>query len=136
LKVSVRGEPAEHVAKLNKKIDPSVVQAFGPALVDFLPVRAPVTADVCTDNYSDWQVDLTFLDGSQLQLKTHQSNLYTLGAPWQTSIDGQEYVQFSPDLVRAIYGLFSAMELPLGEPYAMYCSWVDVFDQAFPVPEK
>ena len=113
-------------------LDRDKVQALGPALTDLLPIESQVEYVVCTDNYPDWSVSLTFKDGTQLDLTTNGSNFLYAGGPCQTKIDNQNYVQFSFGFVEAISDLFEALGLPFGSPAAMYCEGETLFEKAFP----
>jgi hypothetical protein len=113
-------------------VDTKLVQALGPALTDLLPVKKFVSWVPCTDNYPDWHVTLTFADGSTLNLVTNGSNLYFHGAPWQTTINKQKYVQFSAAFLVAISDLTDALKLPAGSTEGMFCSGIDdPFGDAF-----
>ena len=113
-------------------LDPDKVQALGPALTDLLPIESQFEFVVCTDNYPDWSILLTFKDGTQLDLTTSGSNFLYAGGPWQTKIDGQNYVQFSFGFVEAIIDLFQALDLPFGSPAGMVCWGDTLFEKAFP----
>ena len=113
-------------------LDPDKIQALGPALTDLLPIESQFEFVVCTDNYPDWSISLTFKDGTQLDLTTNGSNFLFAGGPWQTKIDGQNYVQFSFGFVEAIIDLFEALGLPFGSPGGMFCEGDTLFDKAFP----
>lgn len=126
-KVSVK---PRRLATSRPEIDSCLVQALAPALSDWLPVDSQFTLLPCTDNYPDWSVSLTFADGTTLDV-TSNSNFMGAGGPWQTSIDGQDYVQYSPAFAKALLDLIQALELPLGQPAGMTCSGEEVFDKAF-----
>jgi hypothetical protein len=132
IKLNVQALPKDLTNNLVHTIDPKRVQEIGKALTDFLPVRSPFTLQNCTDNYPDWNIKLTFLDGTIQTIRTHESNLLNAGGPWFTELNGQNYIQFSSALVSAVSELFEALDLPLGQPAAMYCSSVDTFNLAFP----
>lgn len=109
--------------------------ALPAALTDLVPIGAPMTVQFCTDNYPAWEAILTFDDDSELELTTNESNLLTMGGPWQTVIDGQQYVQFSGAFARALNDLVQALGLKYGEPAGMYCGAnMDILDLAFPQP--
>lgn len=116
---------------LHADVDTQLLQALAPALTDLLPVESTFALSPCTDNYIDWDVTLTFADGSAIHLTTDSNFLY-FGGPWFTMIDDQTYVQFSTAFPRALYELVSALGLPIGEPAGMTCSGQNVFDKAFP----
>ena len=130
--IRVQSQPDNLKDNVAQSIKPEIIQEIGKALSDFLPVEYPFKMDICTDNIPDWSINLTFLDGSELTLKTHSSNLFTVGGPWFTEVNGQNYVQYSSALVDAVSNLFDELELPLGQPFGMYCSQIDTLELAFP----
>ncbi len=116
--------------KRNLKVDKPVIQALRTGLTDLLPVDSKFQLLTCTDNSPSWQVQLTFADGSTLDMET-DSNMIYIGGPWQTEIDGQTYFQASPAFAIKMGELAKALELPLGEPFAMACFADPVFEAAF-----
>lgn len=132
IKLRVQAQPDDLTSNLTSSVDSEKIQGIGKALTDFLPVQLPFTLENCTDNSPDWNIYLTFLDETTQTVKTHGSNFFNAGGPWFIEIDGQNYIQFSSALVGAVSGLFEALGLPLGQPFAMYCSSVGIFDLAFP----
>ncbi|MCE2396699.1 hypothetical protein J4G02_19395 [Candidatus Poribacteria bacterium] len=131
--VSATVIPESSVPNLSlEALDPDKIQALGPALADLLPIESQFEFVVCTDNYPDWSISLTFKDGTQLDLITNGSNFLFAGGPWQTKIDGQNYVQFSFGFVEAIIDLFEALGLPFGSPAGMVCWGDTLFEKAFP----
>lgn len=118
---------------LPETIDSDVVQAFGPALSDLLPIGEQFSAAPCWDYYPNWTVEITFADGTTLILVTNDSNVIGIGGPWQVEIDGQNYMQYSGAIITAVADLFEALELPLGETAAMGCGGVaDPLWDAYP----
>ena len=113
-------------------LDKGKVQALGPALTDLLPIESQFEFVVCTDNYPDWSISLTFKDGTQLDLTTSRSNFLFVGGPWQMKIDDQNYFQFSSGFAKTIIDLFEALGLPFGSPAGMYCGGDTLFEKAFP----
>jgi hypothetical protein len=132
IQITLNTQPGETAKQANHEISPSLVQAIRPALMDFLPVGSPFELGYCSDNYPQWQAKLTFLDGTKITLDTHNSNLFHPGGPWQTQIDGQNYLQFSPALLGVFTDLLDALNLPLGQPMSAACHADDVFDLAYP----
>lgn len=130
--VIVIAPPEQITSNLNIEIDQAYIQDLGSALTDFVPIDQQFSLDYCTDNSPDWQMTLTFQNGSQLELRTNGSNLATIGGPWQMETGGQNYFQFSYDLPRAIFELFDQLKLPFGVPAGMYCDWVSILDLAYP----
>lgn len=102
------------------------VAGFGHALGGFLPIKAPLQAVDCTDNYPDWTATLTFDDGSTLSLATHGSNLLGLGGPWQLAVGSANYLQLGPDFTRAVADLVQALDLPIGQPEGEFCRGYDI----------
>ena len=131
--VSASVKPESSAPNLNLEgLDPDKVQALGPALTDLLPIESQFDFVVCTDNYPDWSIVLTFKDGTQLYLTTNGSNFLFVGGPWQTKIEGQNYFQFSSGFAKTIIDLFEALGLPFGSPASMYCGGDTLFEKAFP----
>lgn len=129
----VSGESGvETKKKITGTIDRKLVQALGPALIDFVPIRNQFSQVVCYDDYPDWTVTLTFKDGTTLKLVTNDSNIYFYGGPWQTEIDKQNYMQYSGALLNPLLDIREALNLPKDETAAMTCGGSDdPFSQAF-----
>lgn len=106
-------------------VDPALVQALGAALTDLIPIETQFSTLVCYDNYPDWVVTLRFADGTDVELKTNGSNFFHFGGPWQTELDGQNYMQYSPALIVAMIDLVNAIHLPQGGTAAMSCFGFD-----------
>ena len=131
--VSATVMPESFAANLNLEgLDEGKVQALGSTLTDLLPIESQFDYVVCTDNYPDWSVSLTFKDGTQLNLTNSESNFIIIGGPWQTKIDDQNYFQFSFGFTQAIFDLCKALGLPFGEPAGMFCGGDTLFEKAFP----
>lgn len=114
-------------------IDPEIIQSLKFALTDLVPIDTQFTLNFCTDNYPDWSVSIAFADGKTITMVTQDSNFLYAGGPWQTTIDGQNYVQFSPAFIQALAHVVNTLELPWGEPAGMSCGgWENVLDAAFP----
>lgn len=107
------------------------IQALAPALTDLIPAPGGLAILRCTDNNPDWDLRLHFADGSIVTATTNGSNFFPFGGPWQVEISGQPYVQISSALAKAVYELVTQMQLPLGQPAAMSCFPVPVFDQVY-----
>lgn len=122
------GETPEPETPLPDTVDPEVIQAFGAALSDLLPIEGQLTQINCTDFYPDWIVTLTFEDGTTMRMVTNGTNLIGQGGPWQAEIDGRNYLQYSVAFEIAMVDLFEALDLSFGETAAMTCFGVD--DQA------
>jgi len=130
--ISVQSQPPELKKLAATRIDPKLIQDFSSALSDFIPVESQLSIVPCDDNHPDWKLDVTFVDDTELLLQTNNSNFLYSGGPWQTNINNQNYAQYSFALNEAVANLFDALELPLGQPWAMFCGRVDVFQSAFP----
>ncbi len=126
-------KPTATPVPLPKTVDVGVVQAFGSALSDFLPIQTQFSSTPCWDYYPDWTIELTFADKTTLTLVTKDSNVVGVGGPWQTEIDGKFYMQYSASLQVAIGDLFKALDLKFGETAAMGCGGInDPLDDAYP----
>ena len=115
-------------------VDQDILQALVTSLADFLPVQSQFTLHPCYDNNPYWIVSLEFDNGTVLDLTTNGSNFLHAGGPWQTEIDGQNYVQFSSAFLQALIDVVYELELPLGQPIATACVSDSIFDKAFPSP--
>lgn len=113
-------------------VNSATVQALGKALINWVPIDAQFALTPCYDNYPDWTTTLTMQDGTTLELKTHDSNMIYMGGPWQTTFEGQNYVLFSLEFVKALDTLIQEIGLPYGQPMALTCSAAEVFEQAYP----
>jgi hypothetical protein len=116
-------------------IDPELVQALGPALVNLVPAENLPQLIFCYDNYPNWTLDITFADGSAVTFLTNSSNFLNAGGPWGASIDGTIYVQQSADLLIAVIDIHNALDLPFGETAAMSCGplGTPLLDLYFPI---
>lgn len=111
-----------------------VVQGLGAALTDLVPIERSLELIICSNNYPDWTVTLTYEDGTELKMVTNLSNALGYGGPWQVAIDGQSYMQYSPAFLFALLDLLEALELPLGQPASVNCSEMEqsLLDMTFP----
>ncbi len=116
-------------AKIN--VDKESIQALSSALNNLLPVKSKFSINPCTDNYPQWSVQITFKDGTNLNL-TSDSNFIPIGGPWIAEVNQQNYVQFSTEFIKALDKVITSMKLPYGQPVAWTCFKDDVFDKAFP----
>lgn len=118
---------------LAKTVDSDVVQAFGAALSDFIPIQTQFSSTPCWDYYPDWTIELTFADETTVSLVTKNSNVIGIGGPWQTEIDGKFYMQYSSSIQQAVVDLFKALDLKFGETAAMGCGGMnEPLDDAYP----
>lgn len=126
----------DKITKISGSVDKALVQALGPALTDFFPMRAQFSQIVCSDDYPDWTVTLTFKDGTTIKLVTNRSNIYFSGGPWQTEIKQQNYMQYSGAFLVAMLNISEALNLPKDETAAMSCGGADdPLPLAFPTAE-
>ena len=109
--------------------------AVGQALTDLIPIQENLPALIpCTDNNPSWRVTLTYEGGKTVELTNNGSNLISAGGPWQATIDGQRYFQFSSAFLIALGDLVEVLEMPRGEPFGTYCHGVDaeLIDELYP----
>ena len=89
---------------------------------------------MCSDDYPEWTVTLTFKDATTLKLVTNGSNIFYSGGPWQTEIDKQNYVQYSGAFLDALAAIGTTLQLPATSD--TYCgSATDLFPIALSTPE-
>lgn len=124
--------PATLKETAKTKVSKDTVQALGKSLINLIPVKSQFSLIPCTDNNPDWTLTITLKDDTAVELKTNGSNMIYIGGPWQTKIDGQDYVQYSIEFIKALDTLIQEIGLPYGEPMGMYCSGQDVFELAYP----
>ena len=77
-------------------------------------------------------------DGEQLDLSSNESNFFIEGGPFQTRIEDQNYVMASYDFNLVLNRIIETLELPYGEPWAMYCHPFQVVEGLYtdlPVPD-
>lgn len=130
------GEPVVTSTALTETValDASMVQTFTNAFGSFLPVNSKFELTPCTDNYPSWVAQLTFADGTEVELST-DSNFMFVGGPWFMETDGQLYLQMSSAFGVAIATLVDSLGLPLGEAAATTCYPAPPFDLAFPAAQ-
>jgi len=117
---------------LKTKVDKTSVQALGKSFSNLIPIKSQFSLVPCTDNGPDWTITITQKDGTSLNVKTNGSNMIIIGGPWQTNIDGQDYLQFSIEFIAALDKVIREIGLPYGQPNAMFCAPESVLDKAFP----
>jgi hypothetical protein len=125
-------ESASLAQNLKTKLNKDLVQALGKSLTNLLPIRSQFSLVTCTDSNPDWTITITLKDGTVIVLKTNGSNMINIGGPWQTNIDGQNYMQYSIDFVKAVHNIIQEIGLTYGEPRGMFCHPVNVLDLAYP----
>jgi hypothetical protein len=125
-------EPISVASGFNTTLDKEIVQALAKAINNPIPIQTQFTLQPCYDNIPDWVVTLTFKDESQLIIRTNESNVVFRGGPWQTTIDGQDYLLYSLGFNIALDKVIKAIGVPYGSPQAMYCSPLDVISLAYP----
>jgi len=126
-------ESKSSIIDTNVILNKDMVQDLRLGLINFLPIKSEISIVPCTDNFPSWLVVIVFMDGTELTLTAH-SNFLTSGGPWEMTMDGQTYIQFSSELLEKIVQLMDAIGLPLGVPDGMYCERDTVFEKAFSVP--
>jgi hypothetical protein len=112
-------------------VEKELIQALSPTLDNLLPIKSKFSINPCTDNYPEWFVQLTYQDGTILDLAS-DSNFIPIGGPWMTEVDQQIYVQFSTEFIEALHKLVTALRLSYGQPAGWTCFGDDVFNLAFP----
>jgi hypothetical protein len=126
-KLAITGGKATLDGKPKESADlPALIKELGGSLDSFVPMKGPLEAIDCTDNYPEWSATLTFDNGEKLEMSTHRSNLLGLGGPWQLTVDKITYVQLSPGFTRAVGKLVKALALPIGQPAGMTCRGFDL----------
>lgn len=113
---------------IQQEVDPALFETIGTSIVNLIPVKRQGMMYACFDNYPNWVIEITFANGEPLNLSSNWSNFFIEGGPFQTHIGDQNYVMASYDFNLALNRLIETLELPYGEPWAMYC-------HAFPVAE-
>ncbi len=103
----------------------------GEGLSDLLPVDHPFRMGPGTGYAINWQVTLTFADGSTLSPFNEGTMLFA-GAPWFVELDGQWYLQYSTDFLDALLAVTGALALPPGNDPAL-TRQVHWFDSARPL---
>jgi len=103
-------------------LTPNDVRQLTAALTELVPIPRTFALQPCDDNYPDWTMRLSYRNGHTLDLETNHSNMLFFGGPWQTTIDGVDYIQASSNLSDAIRSLVEYLGLPIGWPSATVCS--------------
>jgi hypothetical protein len=106
---------------VDQTLENEVINTLGEALTDLIPVENEMELLSCFDNYPDWEVTLTYADGTRISSRTNGSNVLGGGGPWQVIIEDQRYVQMSPALIEAVAHIHETLELPWGGTAAMNC---------------
>jgi hypothetical protein len=124
----VVGEVSKNYDRMRYRIVPMMksetIQALGDALDNLLPIERQFAINDCCDNYPDWRLTIEFHDGQTVVATTNGSNRMEVGGPWQVVIDGQNYLQYSPELLSAAMNIF--FELGVFDPE--YHSYYELFD--------
>lgn len=119
----------------NGPISYQLAQGLGRGLTDLVPVDTRFHVIGCFDYYPNWDVILTFADGTSLHVLTNGSNLFDGGGPWQVAIDGQDYVQASGAFANAVGAITEELDLPGGATAAMSChAPQDLIIFGYPLP--
>ncbi|RMG79427.1 MAG: hypothetical protein D6712_19680 [Chloroflexi bacterium] len=120
--VDENGEPIDFSDTYDTIIDAALVDSLSSSLVNLVPIDQTFTDQPCWHFYHDWRAELTFNDGTTIEMGTYDSNLYYIGGPWQVKIGEQIYVQMSADFISALLDIVDAVELPLGFVMSGGCS--------------
>lgn len=123
---------------LQQELAPEFLEGIGSSMVNLIPVKRQGMMYGCFDNYPDWEIAITFDDGSQTNLFSNGSNFYMDGGPFQTRIEGQNYVMASYQFNLVLNKIIQELELPFGQTLAMYCHPYPVVEGLFtdlPVPD-
>jgi hypothetical protein len=121
-----------------KELAPEFLAGIGSSLVNLIPVHRQGMMYACFDNYPNWVVEIIFDDGEQLDLSSNWSNFYMEGGPFQTRLEGQNYVMATHEFNIALNKIIDKLELPYGETMAMYCNPFPVAEGLFtdlPIPD-
>jgi hypothetical protein len=114
------------------RVDQAKIQNLVPTLRNLIPIQSKFRLTACFDNYPSWKVKITYADNTTLALMT-DSNFVSVGGPWFTEINQQNYVQFSLAFTTALQELVTSLGIPLGQTAAMTCMEDNnLFHQAFP----
>lgn len=130
--VSEDQEEVNTFLELDQEVMFDIVEELGTSLENLIPVESQGEFFMCYDNYPDWEITLVYEDGTKLMLVTNGSNIYDMGAPFQTQIDGQNYILGSTTFYETLWLLVSDMGLSLGSPMAMACFDENYMDVVFP----
>ena len=126
------GEETESVIqslKINKEINSQNFFTLGQALDNLLPIPQQTSLSLCENHHPDWIITLTYTDGTEITLNSNQSTyLVGIGGPFQTNIDGQDYLLASIDFHEALYEIIKSLALELGSPEAANCSNIPIAD--------
>lgn len=118
--------------EFDQEIPLEIIEPFGTRLNNLIPVDSQGMFFLCFDNYPDWEITLQYVDGTSINLVTNESNIFYMGAPFQTKIGDQNYILGSIDFLDAILELVNFLELSLGSPAATYCSSENYTEVVFP----
>lgn len=123
---------------IEQEIPPDLLINIGSAVENLIPVNRQGMMYACFDNYPDWVIDITFDGEESIRLATNHSNFYLEGGPFQTKIADQNYVLGSYRFNSAINKIVNELELPYGQPWAMYCNPYPVVEGLYtdlPIPD-
>jgi hypothetical protein len=109
---------------LTGPLDAGPVMGLANALTDLVPVSAVLPRTQCGGINAIWVVEYRYASGAVITVQGD-----TL---WQTSIDGQQYLQYGPGIPVALNVLFEKLEVPIKAGAGTYCLDVNLIDLAFP----
>jgi hypothetical protein len=126
VQITASGTPAIQVADkpLAGPVEAGPVMGLANALTDLVPVSAVLPPTQCGGIDAQWLIEYRYASGAVITVQGT-----TL---WQTSIDGQQYLQYGPGLPVALNVLFEKLEIPIKAGAGTYCLDVNLIDLAFP----
>lgn len=120
------GDEAESVVqsrKINKEIKSQDFVNLGKSLENLIPIPQQTPLNLCENHHPDWIVTLTYTTGTEITLQSNQSTyLVYMGGPFQTNIDGQDYLLATASFNTAIYELTRQLAIELGNPEEAGCT--------------
>jgi hypothetical protein len=114
-------DDSEEYSLEDEAVDTELIRALALGLTDLVPIEHTYTDQPCWHIISDWTVNLVFEDGTEISIKTYESNVLEAGGFWQTTIDEQSYLQVSPAFLLAVVEIHEALEMPWGEVASYGC---------------
>lgn len=108
--------------KIYEEINVEDFQSLDDSLINLIPVNYQAPFFACYDNSPDWIITLEFLDNSKIKLRTNISDYYLEGGPFQTELEGQNYVLASYEFNRSLINILETLEVfDFGASAAMSC---------------
>ncbi|HAY83660.1 MAG TPA: hypothetical protein DCY42_01695 [Chloroflexi bacterium] len=119
-------------------LSPELLEGLGSVMVNLIPVKRQGMMYACFDNYPNWEIEFAFDNGDLMSLLSNGSNFFLEGGPFQTRIEGQNYVMASYEFNLALNKIIQALALPYGQTLAMSCHPFPVAEGLFtdlPIPD-